>query len=96
MRFFNSLTICLNKENISPSSFERSQKEEANGSEWWADKFVYPNNWQMNSMKKVVLKPEYKSKYPILFFGPENLSKFILTFSLLLVLFLYFANKFLF
>ena len=95
MRFLNSFTICSNKENISPSDFEKSKKEETTGEEWWSDKFIYPNNWQIHSLKKVQLKEEYKTRYPILFFGPENKRKFIFFTLLIFILFFYFFNKFL-
>lgn len=90
MRILNLCSIVKKKDNYSPSEFER--KEEAQGNEWWSDKFVYPNNWTLHSRRTVVLKDNPKTNLPFLFFGPENPLKLFGIFILVLII-LYIFRK---
>eukprot|EP01027_Heterolobosea_sp_BB2_P002751 GEZU01004138.1.p1 GENE.GEZU01004138.1~~GEZU01004138.1.p1 ORF type:complete len:106 (-),score=18.86 GEZU01004138.1:133-450(-) len=85
-------------QSVTPQYLETS-KNEAFGNEWWADKFVYPNNWNLALKRAVMKNPQ--DRYWVLL-SPYNLwthkqlPAAVLSALCLLILFVWLLYKFAF
>jgi len=75
----------MNAPPVHPRLYVTPERGWAKGTEWWSDKFQYPNGWSLSSLKKVVVIETEKSWNLVRATDVDNKAVIVLTFFVLLV-----------